>query len=165
MKDQLTSRWNSFSTREQLILKALGIIILFFLFYAFVWLSVQHGRERLSLVIPEKKAKLILMRSQAADIELLRGKFKSIRNVPEGLKAAIEISAKIHGFTPIFNTTEKITDANRLEISLTQLSFDTWLKWVDSLQSQSHIRAQSCIITPSDSRGFVNVKAVFTTSD
>lgn len=166
MKDELIARWRTFSSKEQSILTALLFITLCLLLYAFVWLPVQHGHERLSRVIPEKKAKLILMRSQAADIESLRGQFSAIRSQSGGLKAAVEVSATVNGLTPTYappaQNPAQNSDASRLEVTLKQVSFDAWLKWIESLQSQHHVRVQSCRITPSASRGLVNIDAVFT---
>ncbi len=162
MKDQLIARWRDFSNKEQSLLAALFFIVICLLIYAFIWLPVQHGRERLNRVIPEKKAKLVLMRSQAADIERLRGQFNALRSSSGGLKAAIEVSAKVSGISLNYAPTDQNSDVNRLKVALMQVSFDTWLKWVESLQSQHHIRLQSCLITPSASRGLVNIDAVFT---
>ena len=162
MKDELIARWRTFSSKEQSILTALLFITLCLLLYAFVWLPVQHGHERLSRVIPEKKAKLILMRSQAADIEGLRGQFSAIRSQSGGLKAAVEVSATVNGLMPTYAPPAQNSDASRLEVTLKQVSFDAWLKWIESLQSQHHVRVQSCRITPSASRGLVNIDAVFT---
>ena len=162
MKDQLIARWRAFSSKEQSILMALSLIMLVLLIYAFLWLPVQHGRERLSRVLPEKKLKLMMMRSQAGDIESLRRQFNEISSHAGGLKAAIEVSAKVNGLTPTFSPAAQNNDANRLAIVLTQVSFDNWLKWVESLQSQHHVRVQSCKITPNAPPGLVNIDAVFT---
>ena len=162
MKDQLITRWRALSSKEQSILMALSLIMLGLLIYAFVWLPVQHGRERLSRVLPEKKVKLMMMRSQAGDIERLRVQFNGIRSHAGGLNAAIEVSAKVNGLMPTYVPNVQNSDAKRLAVVLTQVSFDAWLKWEESLQSQHHVRVQSCRITPSASRGLVNIDAVFT---
>lgn len=162
MKDQLITRWSTFSSKEQSMLIALLFITLCFLLYAFVWQPVQSSRERLIRMIPEKKAKLILMRSQAAEIEGLRGQFNFIRIHSGGLKAAVEVSAKVNGLMPTFAPTVQNSEANRLEVTLNKVRFDAWLKWAESLQSQHHVRVLSCRISPSVSRGLVNIDAVFT---
>ena len=161
MKDQLIARWRGFSTREQSFLTALLFFVVCIVFYAFLWLPVQHGRERLSRVIPEKKTKILLMRSQAADIERLRGQFNNIRSHTGGLKAAIAVSAQVNGIK-LSATTAQNNDERILKVTLIQVSFDAWLKWVESLQTQHHVRVQSCQIIPSASRGLVNIEAVFT---
>ncbi len=162
MKDRLIARWRDFSIKERSLLTILFLVVICSLIYAFIWLPVQHDRERLNRAIPEKKAKLLLMRSQAADIERLRGQFSTLRSQTGGLKAAIEVSAKVSGLTLNYAPTDQNTGDNRLKVALMQVSFDTWLKWVESLQSQHHVRVQSCQITPSASRGLVNIDAVFT---
>ncbi|MEI8363372.1 MAG: type II secretion system protein M [Betaproteobacteria bacterium] len=170
MKQQLMARWNSFSSKEKRILSILAFVILGLIFYAFVWLPVQHGRERLALTIPEKQAKLLLMRSQAADIALLRTQYKSLGVSAGALKAAIEVSAKFHGLVPSYGDavarshSVKNSD-DQLVLTLTKVSFDTWVKWVESLQSQSHVRVKSCRITPEGIAGQVKVEAVFTTAE
>ena len=164
-KDQLIARWQAFSMKEQSFLTVLLIVILCLVFYAFMWLPVQHGRERLSRVIPEKKTKLLLMRSQAADVERLRGQFNNIRSRSGGLKAAIAVSAQVNGLKLSYATTAvnvANNDERNVKVTLMQVSFDAWLKWVESLQSQHHVRVQSCQIMPSTSRGLVNIDAVFT---
>ncbi len=165
MKDQLIARWRAFSTQEQLFLSALLFIVLCLFLYAFIWLPVQHGHERLSRIIPEKKTKLLLMRSQAADVARLRGQFNNIRNQSGGLKAAIAASAQVKGLNLSYAPTAPNSDERNLKVSLKQVSFDAWLKWVESLQSQHHISMQTCQITPSVLRGKVNIDAVFTAMD
>ena len=165
MKEQLIARWNTFSGKEKSILTVIALVMLSFTFYAFAWLPTQHGRERLARVIPDKQAKLILMRSQAADIERLRGQYKSLSGAPDALKAAIEVSAKFHGLAPSYPAPAKNGDSGRLAIALKQISFDTWVKWVEALQSQNHIRVQSCRITPNGTIGQVSVDAVFAAAE
>lgn len=170
MKQQLIARWNSFTNQEKRILSALALLVLCLLFYAFVWQPVQHGRERLALAIPSKQAKLILMRSQAADIERLRNQYKSLNASVGALKAAIEVSAKFHGLTPSYkdavknNYSEK-NNGHQLGLTLAQVSFDVWVKWVESLQSQNQVRVQSCRIIPTATLGQVKVEAVFTAAE
>lgn len=169
MKQQLIARWNSFSAREKHILALLALVMLCLSFYAFVWLPVQQGRARLARTMPEKQARLLLMRSQAAEIERLRGQYKSIQGTASGLKAAIEVSAKFHGLVPNYPAPEKNNDRqrlgkNQLEITLTQLNFDTWIKWLESLQNQNHIRVLSCRIIPAGAAQ-IRVEAVFTASE
>lgn len=164
MKDQLTARWLAFSQKEQYFLKVFAFLLLCAVLYALVWLPVQQGRQRLEQAIPEKKAKLILMRSQAEDIERLRGLFKSVRTTSASVKAIVEISAKLNAISPIYPQTSA-SDDKQIEITLTQVNFDTWLKWLESLQTQYHIRVQFCQIMPSASRGLVNINAVLRASE
>lgn len=168
MKQQLTqqliARWNTFSSKEKRILTILALVTLCLLFYAFAWLPVQHGRERLAQIIPEKQAKLLLMRSQATDIERLRNQYKSLTASADALKAAVEVSAKFHGLVPSYK--DAVANNNtQLALTLTQVSFDAWIKWVESLQSQNHVRVQSCHITPIGTAGQVKVEAVFTVAE
>ncbi len=170
MKQQLISRWNAFSIKEKRILTILALAGFCLMFYAFVWLPVQHGRERFAQSIPDKQAKLLLMRSQAADIESLHNQYKSLGASADALKAAIEVSAKYHGLVPIYKeaTVNKDlvnTNKTQLALTLTQVSFNAWIKWVESLQSQNHVRVQSCHITPEGLAGQVKVEAVFTAVD
>lgn len=169
MKQQLIARWNTFSGKEKRILAVIALVMLCLLFYAFIWLPVQHGRERLARTIPEKQVKLLLMRSQAADIERLRGQYKSLATSTGALKASIEVSAKFHGLVPSYKEAVAINDAGKnniqLALTLTQVGFDTWVKWVESLQSQNHVRVQSCRILPAGIAGQVKVEAVFTAAE
>lgn len=169
MKQQLIARWNTFSGKEKRILAVIALVMLCLLFYAFIWLPVQHGRERLARAIPEKQVKLMLMRSQAADIERLRGQYKSLTATAGALRAAIEVSAKFHGLVPSYKEVVANNDAaknnTQLALTLTQVGFDTWVKWVESLQSQSHVRVQSCRITPEGVVGQVKIEAVFTAAE
>ncbi len=170
MNQALIARWNSFSSQEKRILSTLAVVTLCLIFYAFAWLPVQHGRERLAKVIPEQQAKLLLMRTQAADIERLRSLYKALGASTGALKAAIQVSAKMQGLTPSYNeaSASNISAKNadkQLAITLTQVSFDSWLKWVESLQSQNHVRVVSCRITPTGIAGQVKVEAVFSAAE
>ena len=162
MIEQLIARWHTFSQKEQNSLKVLAFFLSCTLFYALAWLPVQQSRIRLEREIPEKKAKLILMRSQAQDIERLRGQLKFVNNT--NIKSIVEISAKLNAITPVYPQNSTSTD-KQIEITLTQVNFDTWIKWLDSLQSQYHIRVKFCQVLPSPSRGLVNINAVLVTSE
>lgn len=162
MKELLLARWDALSNQEKAILASLALVVLCLMFYAFLWLPVQRGSERLTRDIPVKQAKLLLMRAQAADIERLRGQYKLLSGSPNGLKAAVEVSAKFHGLAPHYPTQAK---GSGLEIVLNQTSFDIWIKWAESLQSQNRVRVKSCRITPEGAAGQVRVEAVFTASE
>jgi len=161
MKDLLIARWHGFSNKEQSILAVLFFVILCLLIYAFIWWPVQHGRERLNRVIPDKKSKLMLMQSHAREIERLREQFNSIKINNGGLKSLIEVSAKVNGLTLNHVPDTENFDANLLKITLSQVSFDAWFKWIESLQSQYHVRVQTCQIKPSELRGLVNIEVTF----
>lgn len=166
MKQELIMRWNAFSNQEKCFLKAMALLVVCIIFYAFVWQPVQHGRERFAQSIPEKEAKLLLMQAQAADIETLRNKYKSLGASADALKAAIAVSAKHYGLVPIYedaseNKTLVKNDKIQLALTLTQVSFNTWIKWVESLQSQNHVRIQFCRISPASLAGQVKIEAIF----
>lgn len=165
MKQQLTARWEAFSRKEKNILLVLALAMLGLLLYAFVWLPVQQGRERLTQDIPMQQSKLLLMRSQAADVERLRRQHKQLHATANGLKAAVEVSAKFHGLTPRYPVADKGGDPLKLEVALSQVSFATWIKWVESLQSQNHVRVLSCHITPDGAAGQIQVEAVFAAAE
>ena len=165
MKDLLIARWRGFSTKEQSILAGLFFVILCLLIYAFVWLPVQQGQERLNRIIPDKKNKLNLMRSQAADVERLRGQFNSIRTNKGGFKSLIDVSAKVNGLTLNFLPDIENSDANLLKITLSKVNFDAWFKWIEILQNQYHVRVESCQIKPSELRGLVNIEVIFNAAE
>jgi len=165
MKTQLLARWSGFSDKEKHISMALALIIFCLLLYTFVWLPVQQGRERFTKSIPEKQAKLLLMRAQAAEIEQLRSQFKSVRSSASGLKAAVEVSAKFHGLSPTYPDAAKGNDITQLNVALTSVSFNAWVKWAESLLNQNHVRIQSCQLIPTGADGQVKVEAVLTASE
>lgn len=177
LNEYLIPRWNNFSSKEKLLLSALAALTMFFMLYAFAWLPVQHGRERLAQIIPEKQSKLMQMQVQAADIEKLRQQYKLVRSTADGLKAAVEVSAKFHGialqYAPPTNATNATnatdgtgtgagagsSNANELAILLNPISFDAWVTWVGFLQSENRVRIQSCRITPTTVAGQIKVEA------
>ena len=169
LNEYLIPRWNNFSSKEKLLLSALAALTMFFMLYAFAWLPVQHGRERLAQIIPEKQSKLMQMQVQAADIEKLRQQYKLVRSTADGLKAAVEVSAKFHGialqYAPPTNATDGTgagagsSNANELAILLNPISFDAWVTWVGFLQSENRVRIQSCRITPTTVAGQIKVEA------
>ena len=169
LNEYLIPRWNNFSSKEKLLLSALAALTMFFMLYAFAWLPVQHGRERLAQIIPEKQSKLMQMQVQAADIEKLRQQYKLVRSTADGLKAAVEVSAKFHGialqYAPPTNAADGTgagagsSNANELAILLNPISFDAWVTWVGFLQSENRVRIQSCRITPTTVAGQIKVEA------
>ena len=160
MKKLVIDRWREFSQKEQVFLGVFGFILLIFFFYAYAWLPTQQATEKFAKEIPKKAAQLNLMKLQAAEIESKRSEFHLSKTSKEGLNASVERSAKAQGI--VLN---KITDqpnavGNMLHAQITALSFDTWVKWIESLQANQGIRLISCVIRPNLKAGEVNVDAV-----
>jgi len=160
MRQLLIERWQSLNQKEQTFLGGCGLIILVFMFYAYLWLPTQIASEKFAKEIPKKAYQLNLMKLQAAEIESKRNQFHLNKSSKEGLKDSIERSAKNYGIT-----LEKLSDqpeavGRALRVQIASTSFNAWIKWTAYLHDNQGVLVIYCLITPNLMAGEVKIDAI-----
>jgi type II secretory pathway component PulM len=82
----------------------------------------------------------------------------------QAVKTAIEESATRHQLFAEL-TTVTAQEPYGARITLTAVSFETWLAWLRELQTSQHLRVDSVAITQLDDPGMVAIRATLTNGD
>ena len=149
-------RWQALSSQEKLIASGLSALIGLVLVYAMIWLPGQHARQRLSISLQQKQAQLAQMKIQAAQITDLQQAVNLAQSHPQDLKAVVSASAKLHNISGKIGAIE-LAQGGGLGISM-NVGFAEWVSWLDTLQSEHHIRVERCHIERADN-GNANINA------
>ena len=160
MKQLLIEHWQRYNQKEQTFLAICGLTLSFFILYAYLWLPIQHARDKFSNEIPKKEAQLNIMKLQAAEIESKRHQFHLNKNSKDGLKSSIERSAKDHGIALEKLNNQPDAAGSALHFHIASITFDAWIKWTESLQDNQSVRVIFCMITPNLKTGDVKVDVV-----
>jgi general secretion pathway protein M len=151
--------WGERSARERALLAGGAAAVLLVALYLFLWQPGLAATRRLSATLPKLRAQVELMRSQQAEITVLR---KSAAAALKGgdLRAALE--ASLAG-APFANSVQRIeaTSAERATVAVHSASFDDWLRWVATAQRQSGTRLERCSIAALPEPGMVRADATF----
>lgn len=159
MKSILLQRWRAFSKNEKMFLSIISAIFALLFLYAFVWAPINQGRERLSIAISRQNGSLLTMKSQAAEIESRRKHYKLSAQSIANLQTFLSVSAKTHGITVESVTVGSKLGSHAVDLSIKQIDFNTWVTWLDALQSEDGIRLAACTIRPAGIPGKVMLNA------
>jgi general secretion pathway protein M len=137
MFETFLKNWQQLQPRERLILGWGGPLIMVILSYGLVLQPWHAALDHMEKALPFKRADLVWMRQQA---ELLKQggatsgqKFKGEN---QSLMSVVEQTAKASGVRNAIQ--QMVPAANNQEVSvvLEEVSFNNWVRWVDTLQNQ-----------------------------
>ncbi|MHB1677367.1 MAG: type II secretion system protein M [Sulfuriferula sp.] len=163
MKNSLNAFWQARNDREKKVLIVCGIILLAAFLYAYVWRPGEQARMRLREILPQLRAKVARMHEQANEIRMLR-KSAPTQDAKGSLKSEIEASAlrhKLHDRISLLN----IDNAGKAHLSLDAVSFEAWIRWLDALQRENHLRLEASHIQTLTDPGMVKVNATLAAWD
>lgn len=146
----IKEKWQSYTQNEQRIIGVLLVLVLLVLLYALIWQPGLKARERLTVSIAKKQSQLQTMQTQAAQIDALNQTVKLLQRNPQGLKIAVETSARLHSIK-LSNGKLSLTPEGALELTLVDISFDDWIRWADALQTEHQVRVTRCHIEAENS--------------
>lgn len=160
MKTTLISFWQARNEREKNLLIFCAAFLLAVFLYAYVWLPGEKIRARLRETLPQLRAEAARMTEQAVEIKRLR-KTLPAPGQPQDIKQAIDASAQRHQLHDRVSTLN--TDATgKAVLTLNAVAFDAWIRWLDALQNENHLRLVSCRIQVLGEPGMVKVDATLT---
>lgn len=163
MKNTLNTFWQARNEREKKVLIFCGVLLLSGLLYAYVWQPGEQARMRLREILPPMRAESVHMHEQAREIGALR-KSVSVHNKTVNLKNDMTASAlrhKLQGRISALN----IDSAGKVHLSMDIVSFDAWIRWLDALQRENHLRLETVHIQTLSDPGMVKVDATLTGRD
>ena len=165
----IKNKWHQLSATDRKIYALLVVLVTVSLLFTMVWMPSQQARNRLSIEIQNKKSQLLQMQAQVKQVNALQGAVKLSHSNPEGLKNAVENSAKMHGLSgrvgqitvlgqEFGNAPTNIAGA--IKITFASVSFDEWIRWINALQLEHKVRLMSChVVSLAGQSGLVAVEA------
>lgn len=157
MKETWQTRWQQLAPRERRMISWGGSGLLAALLYAYLWQPVAMERDKLRTSLPQMKDHAAQMRFQAEEAAQLK---TSIRPGPKGeaIKSAIYRTA---GEIGMDNKALQLNmlDEHHASISMTKVSFTTWMTLVTDLQKNQGIRLESCDIEALPETGMIHLRA------
>lgn len=133
----LRQRWHRLETRQQRLLGAGTLLLIFSLLFAFVWLPAVRERDRLLVRLPQLNAELALMQKQADEIRQL--------NSTSLVTAAPPIVADIATLQAVFGEGVRVSlEPNRaFRIVIPKIAYAAWWDRLGEVQSRHQLQIVS----------------------
>ncbi len=150
--------WLSLSRRERLIVGFGGAAAIVIIGYVLVWEPWQRALQRLRVQVPTQIETLTWMQAEAARVAPLRSRRGD--GAPSGMPVltVIERSAREAQLRDAIRRIQPGRD-NEVQVWLSNVAFDTWLRWIDALSRQGiDVVAANVDRAPDDT---VNVRVTF----
>ena len=160
MLSTIKLKWQNAPSNDRRIYMLLAGIVGLAFIYAFIWLPSNHARLRLSQEIVEKKSQLQQMQAQVVQVQALQSAVKLSHSNAQGLQTALESSAKLHGMTSNISKIQ-LNEEGAANISLSKVNFDSWISWINALQTEHQIRVLNAHIAALGNTNTVQVDATF----
>ena len=159
MKAALQQFWKQATPQERWLLGGGAGLLLVVLLVFYVWQPLVHDRQKLRTSLPQFRLNAEQMRLSAAEVGKLKSLPVSVVLPKGGLRSVVETSAGI------FKLRESLGQVNvegneRISISMSKASFDSWVRLLGYMQEQYRIRLESCQVEALPEPGLVNIKAV-----
>lgn len=149
--------WDGLSAHERRLVTALAVVIGAFLLYLILWAPMQRELTRLRASVPQDRAKLIVMRAQAAQAQQLRAKQPAATRTG-GLLSTIEQSAGTRGLRQSVARIEPEGQTGA-RVFFDEVSFNELAAWLADLQAQG-IRVESATVQRRPAAGIVNARVL-----
>lgn len=137
MKSSLIKYWQGLQPRERLFLGIGLVFVAFLLFYQFLWSPWHSAVNYMEEALVDHRKNLVWMRQQSSllnenggitSVVPVQGSGQSLMSVIEKTAGATGVKGAIQQLSPRKNNTQ-------VSVVLEQVSFNKWVRWVDSLQS------------------------------
>lgn len=158
MKARLQQFWKQASPQERwLVGGGFGLLLVVVLVF-YVWQPLVRDRQKLRAYLPQLRINAEQVRLNATEV----GKLKALP--PSAILPNGDIRGVIETSAAAFKLRESLEHTNvegneRISIAMTQISFDSWVRWLGHLQQQYRIRLESCQVEALPQPGLVNIKA------
>lgn len=163
MKEKLRQLWAAGSPRERRLVGGGLAVLLVVVLFMEVWQPLDLARKKTRASLPQLKADLEVMRSNAAEVARLK-KMSLAKSPPGGgIREAVEQSAAVFKLRSSISRLDA-GNAGRITLVLPTVAFDDWLRWVGHLHERQHIRVESCRVEALPQPGLVAISAVLTGS-
>lgn len=156
LMNRLRDAWSGLAPHERrLALIGIGILALLVL-YLMLWLPLQKDLARLRTAVPEERAQLARMRTQAATIKPLRG---SVRGATVGGAplAIVEQSANARGLRSTITRLEA-DGSSGVQVAFDGVAFNALIAWLADLQTGQALFVDNATIEAQSKPGIVNAR-------
>lgn len=142
---------------ERRLLTIAAVLLAILMLYMLLWRPVQKDLTRLRASVPEKRAQLENMRTQAAAaINPLRAR-AGAAPASGMLLSVVDQSATARGLRS-FITRLEMEGSNGLQLVAEAIPFNTFIAWLAELQDQHALAIENASMDAHTASGTVNVK-------
>ena len=159
MMKTLKPWWQSLVYRERLIVSALVVIVILFLFQIMVWKPLYQGRDNALNSVDKQEKLLTWMQSQAQLASQLKGNTSATQVNGQSLSQRINTSAKQSKVT--ISRFQTAGDKS-VQVWLEAIEFSSLMHWLEQIQSRYGIQLESISISETAKQGRVSVQAKLT---
>ena len=153
--------WDVRSQQERNAAKLAGWILAPVLVYFVMWQPAHNAVRKLRASMPVMYVEAERLRNHASEVELLRHRPKPALLDAVALKSAVEDSASRYNLREAISTLD-LQQPNAVRISFASVSFEQWLHWLQAIQLEQHIRADSVSVATLPQAGMVKISATLT---
>lgn len=147
--------WQNLLPRERRLMSVGGGGLLLALLYAYAWLPLQQQQQRLHASLPRVRVQAAQLQAARDEVLSLKARVGNTRNTALALRPALEQTSQALGITWERLDLNGERSAN---LVFNHVAFDTWLRWLNRLQTEQGVRATSVDILPSGTTGLVNIQ-------
>ncbi len=152
--------WDNLQPRERRILAVGAVALLLLLLYALVWDPYRSAVARLEQSVAEQRELVIWMQGAAAEVNRLQ-KSSGRKQLPPGqsLLTVVDSMAKAQGLGQAIKRVQP-DGARAVRVWMEQASFDSVLKWIDTLNARYGIVVTGLVVDRQETPGLVNARVV-----
>jgi general secretion pathway protein M len=154
--NRLRDQWSKLAPGERRLAMAGGVVLGMALLYLVFWLPVQKELTRLRASVPEERAQLQQMRSQAASVKPLRARGGSTPAAGT-LLSVVEQSATARGLRG-FVTRLETEGGTGVQLTLDAVPFNSLISWLSDLQDNYSLVVENASMDAHTAPGTVNAK-------
>jgi general secretion pathway protein M len=152
--DVFNDFWSRRNKREKALLAIIASLLSIILLYRLLWAPAANGSARLALVLPAMQSELSQMTQQAQQARELKRTAIGTAPTGEALRNALTASLAARGIDRIQISVQGRT----AHIQLKNISFGTWVSWLDEIRKQIKIQVIEAQISSLDQEGQVDLK-------
>ncbi len=149
------ARWRELEARERTALVIAAVTLTVFMLYTFVWSPMEHDLKRLRVDVPRDRARLIVMRAQALQVNQLRSSGNAVHASGGAILATLEETAATEGIKQALTRMEP-DGPTGARVTLQGVRFNSLARWLNELQSHDGVRVENASIDAQPSPGLVN---------
>lgn len=147
--------WKALGARERRTFAVLAVILGAVLFYLGIWSPVQSGVVRARERVASTQVQLAQVREQAALVE--RARTAPRPTLPSDAAAAVGQAAARHGMRERLKRVDP-EGVRAVRVQIEEAPFAAVMAWLNELQQQSGLRAESAMFERHPNPGAVNAR-------
>jgi general secretion pathway protein M len=155
--DPLRARWLGLEPRERVMVTVTVTCLALFIVYTAIIAPMTKSLTRLRTAVPEDQAKLATMRTQTAQIVMLKARGASLSARSGSILATVEQTATQRGLRGAITRMEP-EGSSAVHLQLDAVPFNALIAWLAELQQTHGVRAQSANFDADPAPGMVRAR-------